>query len=52
MTEELKPLDPSKTRAFVNCIREQSADFFKKIIFPDQAYLEISIYVNIQNCRI
>lgn len=35
ITSELKPLDRAKRRAYINLIKEQSVDFFQKLIAVD-----------------
>lgn len=52
ITQEIKPLDHLKRRAFINWVKEQPPNFSQKIIFSDEAHFEIGGYVNKQNCRI
>lgn len=55
LTQALKPADHGQRRTFVNWLlemQEADADFFKKIIFSDEAHFHLSGYVNKQNCRV
>ena len=52
ITQELKPMDHAKRRAFVKWVQKQPRDFSQKIIFSDEAHFEIGGHVNKQNCRI
>lgn len=54
LTQELKPLDHRKRREFADFALEQlenDNDFFKKIIFSDEAHFHLSGAVNKHNCR-
>lgn len=54
LTQELKPADHAKRRAFADWIlrRQRPNDFVKKIIFSDEAHFHFSRFVNRQNCGI
>lgn len=54
LTQELKPLDHHKRRVFANWALEHleiDHDFFKKIIFSDEAHFWLNGFVNKHNCR-
>lgn len=55
LTQELKPADHAQRRTFVDWVLEMQAgdnDFFRKIIFSDEAHFHLQGFVNKQNCRI
>jgi hypothetical protein len=55
LTQELKPTDHVQRREFVNWLLENQkvdGNFFKKIIFSDEAHFQLDGCVNTQNCRI
>ena len=50
--QELKPLDQQKRRMFVNWAEQQlesDSDFYRKIIFSDEAHFWLNGFVNKQN---
>lgn len=54
LTQELKPLDHQKRREFANLVLEHleiEPNFFKNIIFSDEAHFHLDGTVNKQNCR-
>ena len=54
LTQELKPLDHQKRRMFVNWAEQQlenDSDFYRKIIFSDEAHFWLNGFVNKQNMR-
>lgn len=55
LVQELKPTDHAQRRTFVNWVLEMQAgnpDFFRKVIFSDEAHFHLEGFVNKQNCRI
>ena len=54
MTQELKPLDDQKRRIFVNGAEQQlenDSDFYRKIIFNDEAHFWLNGIVNKEHMR-
>ncbi|XP_033213781.1 uncharacterized protein LOC117170846 [Belonocnema kinseyi] len=54
LTQELKPLDHQKQRMFLNWAEQQlenDPDFYRKIVFSDEAHFWLNNFVNEQNMR-
>ena len=55
LVQELKPINHPMRFRFAKwaCDRlTEDTDFGKKIIFSDEAYFDLGVYVNMQNCGI
>lgn len=55
LAQQLKPIDHPKRLRFANWAEDRLAEdgeFYRKIIFSDEAHFHLGGYVNKQNCRI